>query len=146
MQFLETRSEVKFKVTVTQLWYATLRLPKMYPHTKFGIPTSKNLGDMHRIRSGMDGRTDGRTDRRTDGQCNYYMPPKVPLEHKNSKKSHVQYRIFKLLFFAFSPGVLSFRLVFFVVFSLFRLFFISLDVFSLFRLFRLLLFRLFVEP
>ena len=47
MQFLETRSEVKFKVTVTQLLYAILGHPKMYPHTKFGIPTSKNIGDMH---------------------------------------------------------------------------------------------------
>ena len=62
---LKTRSEVK--VTVTRKWYPTLRHPKMYPHTKFGIPTSKNLGDMHRTQSG------------TDGQCNYYMPPKVPL-------------------------------------------------------------------
>ena len=43
MQFLETRSEVKFKVTVTQLWYATLRHPKMHPHTKFEIPTSNNI-------------------------------------------------------------------------------------------------------
>ena len=40
MQFLETRSEVKFKVTVTQLWYATLRHPEMHPHTKFKIPIS----------------------------------------------------------------------------------------------------------
>ena len=43
MQFLETRSEVKFKVTVTQLWYATLRHPKMHTHTKFEIPTSNNM-------------------------------------------------------------------------------------------------------
>ena len=43
MQFLETRSEVKFKVTVTQLWYATLCHPKMHPHTKFEIPTSNNM-------------------------------------------------------------------------------------------------------
>ena len=43
MQFLETRSEVKFKVTVTQLWYATLRHPKMHPHTKFEIPSSNNM-------------------------------------------------------------------------------------------------------
>ena len=43
MQFLETRSEVKFKVTVTQLWYTTLRHPKMHPHTKFEIPTSNNM-------------------------------------------------------------------------------------------------------
>ena len=48
MQFLETRSEVKFKVTVTQLWYAKLRHPKMHPHTKFEIPTSNNIRDMHR--------------------------------------------------------------------------------------------------
>ena len=41
MQFLETRSEVK--VTVTQLWYATLRHPKMHPHTQFEIPTSNNM-------------------------------------------------------------------------------------------------------
>ena len=45
------------KVTVTRKWYATLRHPKMHPHTKFGIPTSKNIGDMHRTRSGTDGRT-----------------------------------------------------------------------------------------
>ena len=43
MQFLETRSEVKFKVTVTQFWYAILRYPKMHPHTKCEIPTSNNM-------------------------------------------------------------------------------------------------------
>ena len=52
---LKTRSEVK--VTVTPKWYATLLHPKMYPHTKFGIPTSKNIGDMDRTRK-RDGRTD----------------------------------------------------------------------------------------
>ena len=51
MQFLETRSEVKFKVTVTKLWYATLRHPKMHPHTKFEIPTSNNIRDM--LRTGL---------------------------------------------------------------------------------------------
>ena len=45
------------KVTVTQKWYATLCHPKIYPHTKFGIPTSKNIGDMDRTRK-RDGRTD----------------------------------------------------------------------------------------
>ena len=45
MQFLKIRSEVKFKVTVTQLWYATLRHPKMHPHTKFKIPSSNNIRD-----------------------------------------------------------------------------------------------------
>ena len=33
----------------------------MYPHTKFEIPTSKNIGDMDRTRK-PDGQTDGRTD------------------------------------------------------------------------------------
>ena len=64
---MKTRSEVKVKVTVTQKWYATLRHPKMYPHTEFGIPTSKNIGDMDRTRK-RDGRTDGRTDGLTDGR------------------------------------------------------------------------------
>ena len=64
---IKTRSEVKVKVTVTQIWYATFRHPKMHPHIQFGIPTSKNIGDMNRTRSGW-----------TDGQCDYYLPPKVP--------------------------------------------------------------------
>ena len=51
IQFLETKSEVKFKVTVTQLWYATLCHPKMHPHTKFEIPTSNNVRDM--LRTGL---------------------------------------------------------------------------------------------
>ena len=50
MQFLETRSEVKFKVTVTQLWYATLRHSKMHLHTKFEIPTSNIIRDTLRTR------------------------------------------------------------------------------------------------
>ena len=45
-QILEARSEVKIKVTVTLLWYATLCHPKMHPHTKFEIPTSNNIKDM----------------------------------------------------------------------------------------------------
>ena len=47
MIILKTRSEVKVKVTVTQLWYTTLRHPKIHPHTKYEIPTSNNIGDMH---------------------------------------------------------------------------------------------------
>ena len=66
MIIIKTGSEVKLKVTVTRKWYATLRHPKMYPHTKFGIPNSKNIGDMDRTRK-RDGRTDGRTDGLTDG-------------------------------------------------------------------------------
>ena len=49
---------------MTRKWYATLRHPKMYSHTKFGIPTLKNIGDMDRTRK-RDGRTDGLTDGRT---------------------------------------------------------------------------------
>ena len=51
MIILETRSEVKVnKVTETPKWYVTLCNPKMYLHTKFGIPTSNNVGyGLHRI-------------------------------------------------------------------------------------------------
>ena len=45
---------------MTRKWCATLCHPKMYPHTKFGIPFSKNIGDMDRTRK-RDGHTDGRT-------------------------------------------------------------------------------------
>ena len=45
-KFLETRSEVKFNVTVTKLMYATLCHPNMHPHTKFEIRTSNNIRDM----------------------------------------------------------------------------------------------------
>ena len=55
---IKTKSEVKVKVTVTRKWYATLGHPKMHPHTKFGILTSKNIGDIHRTQSGKDRRTD----------------------------------------------------------------------------------------
>ena len=78
MIILKTRSEVKVKVKVTRKWYATPRHPKIHPHTLFEIPTSKNIGDMDRTRK-RDGHTDGRMHGRTDGQCDYYMPPKVPL-------------------------------------------------------------------
>ena len=43
MQILETRSEVKFKVIVAQLWYMTLCHSKMHIHTKFEFPTSNNM-------------------------------------------------------------------------------------------------------
>ena len=55
---IKTKSEVKVKLTVTRKWYATLRHPKMHPQTKFGTPTSKNIGDMNRTRSGTAGRPD----------------------------------------------------------------------------------------
>ena len=45
----------------------------MYPHTKFGISTSKNIGDMDRTRK-RDGRTDGRTDWRTDSAITICLP------------------------------------------------------------------------
>ena len=62
MIILKTRSEVK--ITVTRQWYGTLRHPKMYPHTKFEIPTSKNTGDMDQTRK-RDGRADGLMNGRT---------------------------------------------------------------------------------
>ena len=62
---IKTKSEVKVKVSVTRKWYVTLHHPKMHPHTKLGIPTSKNIGD-------------NAPDTKQDGQY-YYMPPKVPL-------------------------------------------------------------------
>ena len=46
IQFLETRSEVKFKVIVTQLRYVILRHPKFHSHAKFEIPTSNNIRDV----------------------------------------------------------------------------------------------------
>ena len=73
---------------MTRKWYATLRHPKMHPHTKFGIPTSKNIGDMDRTRK-RDGRTDGRTDWRTDGRTDSAITiclPKFLWGHK--KTSH----------------------------------------------------------
>ena len=32
---------------MTQKWFVTFTHPKMHLHTKFGIPISKNIGDMH---------------------------------------------------------------------------------------------------
>ena len=83
---------------MTRKWYATLRHPKMHPHTKFRIPTSKNIGDMDRTRK-RDGRTDVRMDRRTDGQCDYYMPPKVSF---GGIKSYCEKIVLKTLQLEFS--------------------------------------------
>ena len=44
MIILEMRPEIK--VAKIQKWYATLDNPKMYRHTKYGIPTSNNIEDM----------------------------------------------------------------------------------------------------
>ena len=46
MQFLETRSEVKFKVIVTRLWHAPILNPLIHLHTEFEIPNLKNIRDM----------------------------------------------------------------------------------------------------
>ena len=45
-----SRTEPKVKVTVIKKQCVTLRDPKMYSHTKFGIATSNNIGDMVRTR------------------------------------------------------------------------------------------------
>ena len=57
---LGLKTSSKVKVTMTRKLYATLPHPRMYSHIKFGIPTSKVIGDMHWTRSGTDGQTDGR--------------------------------------------------------------------------------------
>ena len=57
---LKTRSEVK--VTVTQTWYVTPRHPKMYLHTKVGIPISKNIEDMHQTQCKVRGQVQGHSD------------------------------------------------------------------------------------
>ena len=94
MIILKTRSEVKVKVTGTRKWYATLRHPKMHPHTKVGFPTSKNIGDMDWTGSWTDGLTDGRADGRTDGWTDGWTDsaitkclPKFLLGHKNTDRS-----------------------------------------------------------
>ena len=48
-RILKTRSKVN--VTVTRIWFVTLRHPKTNFHTKFRIPTSKNIRDMHQTQS-----------------------------------------------------------------------------------------------
>ena len=53
----------------------------MHQHNKFGIPTSKNIGDMHLTELGTEGLTDGWTDGGIDSVITI-MPPKCPLGHK----------------------------------------------------------------
>ena len=74
---LKTRSEVKVKVTVTRKWYATLSHPKMHPQTKFGIPSSKNIGDMDRTQK-RDGQTDSAIT---------ICLPKILWGHKNQQRT-----------------------------------------------------------
>ena len=45
---LETRSGVK--VNVAEKWNASICHPNMHPHTKCGIPTSTNIGDVLQTR------------------------------------------------------------------------------------------------
>ena len=51
MQILETTCRSDVNDTVAQIWYATLRHPKMHPHTNFRIPTSNNVRDILKTRS-----------------------------------------------------------------------------------------------
>ena len=67
---------------MTRKWYATLPHPKMYPHTKFGIPTSKNKGDMDRTRK-RDGHTDGRTVRLLYASQSSFGGIKIALKKTN---------------------------------------------------------------
>ena len=95
---------------MTRKWYGTLRHPKMQLHTKFGIPTSKNIRNMlwtqsflklgqvkvtrkwyatlrhHKMhlhtKLGIPTSKNIRyaPDTKTDKQCDYYIPLKVPLD------------------------------------------------------------------
>ena len=63
----------------------------MHPHTKFEIPTSTNIGDMHWTGSRTYGLTNGRTDERTDGRTNEGVDSAITIRlskflrgHKNS--------------------------------------------------------------
>ena len=44
-RILKTRSKVN--VIVIRIWHVRLRHPKTHFHTKFRIPISKNIGDLH---------------------------------------------------------------------------------------------------
>ena len=68
MIIIEMRSKVK--LTVTSKWYATLRHPKVNQHTKLGVSTSNNIGDMAWTR-----KRNWRTDRQTDGIEQTFSPP-----------------------------------------------------------------------
>ena len=64
----------------------------MHPHTNIGIPTSKNIGDMHRTGSGPDGLTDGQTDGGMDKVITICLPQFL-WGHENSfvKKAELMF-------------------------------------------------------
>ena len=68
---------------MTRTCHETLCYLNMHPHTKIGIPTSKNIGDMHRTGSGTDGLTDGQTDGEMDKAITICLPEFL-WGHKNS--------------------------------------------------------------
>ena len=49
-----SKTRPKEKVTVTRKVYTRLGHPKMHPHTKFGIPTSKNKEVMPILETGSE--------------------------------------------------------------------------------------------
>ena len=73
---------------MTQKWYVTLCHLKMYPHTKFEIPTSKNIGDMDRTRSGPDRRT---------VRLLYASQSSFGGKKKSNPKDHVCYNLVSLV-------------------------------------------------
>ena len=109
---------------MTRKWYATLRHPKMYPHTKFGIPTPKNIGDMDRTRK-RDGRTDGRTVRLLYASQSSFGGIKKKKKKPTQFASRVSFKVewpeqsitkqsiaFKIFFLYFTRGILQEILVF----------------------------------
>ena len=57
----------------------------MHSHQKFGIPTSKNIGDMHRTGIGAEGLMDGGMD-----SAITICLPKVLCGHKNSSVKKIE--------------------------------------------------------
>ena len=64
-------------VTVTRKWYLTLGHPKIHLHTKFGIPFSKYIGDMHQTQCSFwkqGQRSSSRSQRPKYGPRNFVIP------------------------------------------------------------------------
>ena len=61
--------------------FVTLRHPKMHLHTKFGIPISKNIGDMHQfLETRSKGQVQGHSDLIMVCVCHPKMHPHTKFE------------------------------------------------------------------
>ena len=96
---LRTRSEVK--VTMTIKWYVTFHQPKMHLHTKFGIPISKNIGDMHQTQCSfwkLGQRSSSKSQRPNYGRdtCHrkMHLHPKFEIPTSNNIREMLRTRLF----------------------------------------------------